>query len=186
MEKKILFFTITGDDGFDCTLKSSFENNGVEIYDFELLWDLSNITQKSCFKFSWSIPMAGFLYRWNPDCKFERNVTMSWGKTYQSMISSSAPLDCFYDGNSTNKYTWSLSECAKLIRYKSGVCEETGELECMFELPADCRKSLFCIKQSGDFYCKILILRNICKKMKGFYCYSTSILPAFSNSLLQT
>ena len=135
MEKKILFFTITGDDGFDCTLKSSFENNGVEIYDFELLWDLSNITQKSCFKFSWSIPMAGFLYRWNPDCKFERNVTMSWGKTYQSMISSSAPLDCFYDGNSTNKYTWSLSECAKLIRYKSGVCEETGELECMFELP---------------------------------------------------
>lgn len=51
------------------------------------------------------------------------------------MISLSAPLDSFYDGNSVNQYTWALSECAKLIRYKSGVCEETGELECVFELP---------------------------------------------------
>lgn len=50
------------------------------------------------------------------------------------MISSSAPLDSFYDGNSVNKYTWALSECAKLIYYNSGAYEETGELECKFEL----------------------------------------------------
>ncbi len=135
MEQEILFFTVTGCDGFDCVLKNTSENEGVEIYEFNLSWDLNNITQDSCFKFKWSIPMVGFMYRWTPDCKFERNTSMNWGKQCSSMISSSAPLDSFYDGHSVNHYTWALSECAKLVRYRSGVCEETGELECMFELP---------------------------------------------------
>ncbi len=135
MKREILFFTVTGCDGFDCVLKSSSESSGVGIYEFNLSWDLSNITQDSCFKFKWSIPMTGFMYCWTPDCRLERNVTMSWEKHRRSMISSSAPLYSFYDGNSVNCYTWALNECAKLVRYQSGVCEETGELECTFELP---------------------------------------------------
>ncbi len=135
MEKNILFFQVTGENGFQCSLKKALQQGGVGIYDFELSWDLDSITQDSCFQFCWSIPATGFLYRWTPDCRFERNLPMSWGAWSNSMISLSAPLDSFYDGNSVNQYTWALSECAKLIRYKSGVCEETGELECAFELP---------------------------------------------------
>ncbi|MDD6484456.1 MAG: alpha-galactosidase [Clostridiales bacterium] len=135
MNKKILFFTITGDEDFDCILAKSSKKDGVEIYDFDLFWNLDSLTQTGSFKFSWTVPINGFMYRWTPDCKLERNLVTSWGKQSQSMISSSAPLDSFYDGNSVNKYTWALSECAKLIYYNSGAYEETGELECKFELP---------------------------------------------------
>lgn len=135
MEKKILFFTVVGSDGLECTLKSSSQKNEVEIYDFDLSWDLKKVTQNSSFKFKWSFPMNGFMYRWTPDCKLGRNTVMSWEKKNSSMISSSAPLCSFYDGSSLNHYTWSLSECAKLVHYQSGVYEENGEIECTFELP---------------------------------------------------
>lgn len=36
MNKEILFFTITGDEDFDCILAKSSEKDGVGIYEFDL------------------------------------------------------------------------------------------------------------------------------------------------------
>lgn len=129
-------FTVTTDENASCRclLAEKRECDGVSFYRFELFWDRSRVRSDSEVRFEWCVPMLGFMYMWAPMFRERRCIQPEWGGERISMISSGAPLISVYDGNTRNRYTWAVDECKKLLSFKSGVLEETGELKSVLRM----------------------------------------------------
>ena len=134
MTQQLDLFTVDLQDGQRCALQSVTTRGGVTEYVFSLRWTPENAGRNDIFTFSWSTPMTGIMYQWTPSCGLSRNISADWAAGFPAMISKSAPLCSFYDGEGVNHYTWALSECQKLTSIQNGVIEENGCLRCRFTL----------------------------------------------------
>ena len=140
-------------------------------------WNKKAASTESCFTFTWSKPIIGFFFRWRPDCRFDRNLSPSYGAESTSMLSSSAPLDCFYDGNSDNRYTWSLSECAKFLKYRSGVHEETGNLICSFSISVKQYTNQNKVRVAVRIDERVIPMCDVIRDVALWWQYECSIVP---------
>lgn len=123
--------------GFSYSVSEQSCTGDVAIYRFLFNWDRSLVTEESCYQISWETPMVDFLYQWTPNSRKDRGIGPSWDEWCESSTAYSAPVIVIYDGNGVNRYTWALSECAKVVRLKSGCCEQNGNLLCSVELPVE-------------------------------------------------
>ena len=128
MKKQELFFNITCDEGVECSLSSVKENGEIKVYNFELEWNKEASENNAEVKLEWYIPMLEFMYRWSPLCGPNRNITPNWCGRRSSMLSINAPTESIYNGQGSNRYTYAVSECAKIFEFGTGVVEEDGTL----------------------------------------------------------
>ena len=135
MQKQILQFAVSANDGFDAVLKNQTEKDGVSVYTFELLWKGDEVDDKTEFSINWSASMVDTMYFWSPCARFERKIGAEWCGYNNAMISRNAPVYCYHNGQSTNHTTIAISECAKLTYFKGGVSEYTGELNFSLRIP---------------------------------------------------
>jgi len=102
--------------------------DSVSEYTFRLTWTEENAAQDDAFRFQWNEPMTGILYGWNPMGNVHRTIDPDWCGPTGSMISSGAPVHCYYDGRGTNRLCVALSETKMLVSAQNGVVEENGTL----------------------------------------------------------
>ena len=110
-------------------LGKTSRGENVELYKFRLSWSPENAEANDTFTFEWYYPIVDDLYRWTPTCGERRYLFPNWCGYETSTLSMGAPICSHYNGAGRNRYTWSVDECAKTVRYKSGVREEDGTLE---------------------------------------------------------
>ena len=53
------------------------------------------------------------------------------------MISYSAPMTVLFNGKSEHKYSWAISECSKLVYYRTGVRENDGRIYIHIKIPVN-------------------------------------------------
>lgn len=127
-------FTIDLAPGMGCEVIAVRDAGGIAEYDFCLRWSEENSRQNDAFTFDWRVPQVGLMYQWTPSCGFHHNLVADWAGGFSSMISRSAPLSAFYDGQGINRYTWALSECGMLVEIQNGIMEENGNVRFRFTM----------------------------------------------------
>lgn len=76
----------------------------------------------------WSVPLIGITGCWTPNGNEPRFIRMNAG--ISSNISSQAPVICFFGQNSSNRYTFALSDAFHQTTLKASVNEEEARLNC--------------------------------------------------------
>ena len=132
MKQELNIFTLELQEGQCCTLQDIREENGICEYDFHLTWTKENAGKNDTFAISWWEPIRGMHYKWDAPCRMHRSVSAPWNDVFPSMISQNAPITCFFDGANENRYTWTLSECQKLVTVKNVVDDGCGKLHPRF------------------------------------------------------
>lgn len=127
-------FEISFKAGMNAILSNKKEENGVTIYDYKLSWTKENALQDDEFIFKTYTPLVGIMYGFNPKCGCRRNIDPDWSGFVNHSIANGAPVNCFYDGQSKNKFTIALSEAKMLTKLKGGIVEENGEVEIKFTM----------------------------------------------------
>ncbi len=79
-------------------------------------------------------PATDIAGKWHPVCGTDRAVKADWFPGQQSMTSISAPVVCFFNSDSKNRYTIALSEVKQIATMKYGVHEEDGTMRCHTEI----------------------------------------------------
>ena len=102
---------------------------------FELKW--TETAPAPVFSIGWSLPLIDIQYEWYPTCRFDRSLRVDWQGPVKSKISSSAPVDCFYNAAARNRFTMALSDVFTQLGCALGVREEDGMLLCRVEIPLD-------------------------------------------------
>ncbi len=126
----IEIFNITVKDGQNAELISKTENNGITDYTFKLTWTEENAKNDDNFVFDWNTPLVGIMYGWNPKCELNRCVN----RGFSHMLANGSPINSFYDGHGTNKYTVALSEAKMFISGGNVIVEENGNIHFSFSL----------------------------------------------------
>ncbi len=126
MEIQLDRFTIRMQEGESCTLQSVRENDGVTKYDFLFRWTKENAANDDGFHVYWLDEVPGCMYKWDATCRLYRSAAPHWDDTYASMLSSLAPVSCFFDGTDRSRYCWALSECSKLVSITNSVHDVIG------------------------------------------------------------
>lgn len=72
--------------------------------------------------------ILGIAGMWRPDSGFQKALYGDWGCKFQTNISHSAPILCFFDHQDKNCFTISVSELSKDVHFTTGVHEETAEI----------------------------------------------------------
>ncbi|MBO5460721.1 MAG: alpha-galactosidase [Ruminococcus sp.] len=123
----------------NCDVKTLFEEDGVQctLFDFQYEKETNKGERKIAIDFSF--PILDIVGKWHPVCAMDRAVKPDWFPGAESMASISAPVMCFYNGDSENKHTVALSEIKQKVTMKYGVHEEDGTMLCHTEmvLPRD-------------------------------------------------
>lgn len=127
-------FKVDSSFPMSCDVKTIFEENGTlcTLFDFKYEKETNEAERKITVDFSF--PILDIVGRWHPICFMDRAVKPDWFLGPESMASISAPVICFYNGDSENKYTIALSEIKQKITMKYGVHEEDGTMLCHTEI----------------------------------------------------
>ena len=128
MTKAFDFFTLTLAPGMEAELLPVRENDSIFEYTFRLSWTEENAANDDRFLIQWNEPMTGIMYGWHPMGDVRRTIDPDWCGPTGSMISSGAPIHCYYDGRGTNRLCAALSETKMLVSAQNGVVEENGTL----------------------------------------------------------
>ena len=72
--------------------------------------------------------ILGIVGMWKPDSGFQKALHGDWACGFQTNISHSAPTICFFDSRDNNRFTLSISELSRDVRFTTGVHEETAEI----------------------------------------------------------
>lgn len=72
--------------------------------------------------------ILGISGMWKPDSGFHKNLIGDWGNCFQTNISHSAPVLCFFDCEGMNCLTLSIDEVSRDLHFTTGVHEETAEI----------------------------------------------------------
>ena len=102
MELQLGKFTVTAQEGAGCALKAVREKGGVTEYEFAFSWTEENAAADAEFKVSWEDMVPGSLYKWDSRCNLHRDTSAHWDDIFASMISSLAPVACYFDGEGIN------------------------------------------------------------------------------------
>lgn len=125
-------FTVHMAEGQTCAVKEINEKDGVTKTVFRFGWTKENADRDDAFTVRWQADVPGAMYKWDACCRLNRDLSPHWDDRFRSMLSSNAPVTCFFDGTDTNRYLWALSECGKLIELKNGLHDQTGSLSIHF------------------------------------------------------
>lgn len=128
MELRLDKFTVELGEGMNCALKEVRERSGVTEYEFAFSWTEENAAADDGFKVSWEDMVPGILYKWDARCNLHRDISPHWDDVFTSMISSLAPVTCYFDGEGNNAYCWAVSECRKLVTLRNGINDQFGNL----------------------------------------------------------
>lgn len=135
MTQNIDRFTVTMAPGQNLALSAVETRDGITFYRFHLTWTEENAARDDAFTVSWTHPIRNILYKWDASLQLCRNIYRAWDDNYFSMISSHAPLTCFFDGSGNNACCWSLDECRKYVHLYSILDDRTCLLTPRFTLP---------------------------------------------------
>lgn len=72
--------------------------------------------------------VLGIVGMWKPDSGFQKALYGDWACGFQTNISHSAPVLCFFDSQDDNCFTLSISELSRDVHFTTGVHEETAEI----------------------------------------------------------
>ena len=125
-------FTVRMADGQTCAIQTISEKDGVTKTVFRFGWTKENAERSDTFTVGWMADVPGVMYQWNACCRLSRDLNPHWDDRFHSMLSSHAPVTCYFDGADTNRYCWALSECGKLVELKNGLRDQTGSLNLHF------------------------------------------------------
>ena len=125
-------FSVRMTDGQTCSIRKIRETGGVTTTVFRFRWTKENAERNDSFTVSWFADVPGVTYKWDACCRLNRDLSPHWDDRFHSMLSSHAPVTCYFDGTDTNRYLWALSECGKLIELKNGLRDQTGSLNLHF------------------------------------------------------
>ena len=128
MTKNLDFFHLALAPGMEAELLPVKTCDSVSEYTFRLTWTEENAARDDAFRFRWNVPMLGIMYGWSPMGSVYRTIDPDWCGEKKSMISSGAPVTCYYDGKGINRYCVALSEAKMLTSVQNGVVEENGTL----------------------------------------------------------
>lgn len=67
---------------------------------------------------------------WTPSIGLDRELRADWAGSETSLTASSAPVACFFNGNSMNRGTFAWSEINQKVEIRYGVHEEDGTMLC--------------------------------------------------------
>ena len=132
---KIGMFTVEAAEGMTALQAHTKEENGVTEITLQLAWTPENAAAGDAFVIRWERPLTGIMYGWSPDCGLRRKIGPDWAGAVGSMISSQAPVTCYYDGSGVNQYCVALSEAQMLVYSRNGIVEENGCLRLQYTLP---------------------------------------------------
>ena len=121
-----LFFNVKEKEGMSFEIKDKQFFDKTEIYTFDFSWSEKNSEEDDAIEISWRVPQNDLLYMWTPNCALERFLPTNYSAVNSSMISYSAPAVVLFNGKSEHKYSWAISECSKLVYFRTGVCENDG------------------------------------------------------------
>ena len=128
MELQLDRFTIRMQEGQSCSLLGVREDAGVAKYDFQFRWTAENAARDDEFHIRWQEEVPGVMYKWDATCRLGRDIAPHWDDAYRSMLSSLAPVSCYFDGCDCNRHCWALSECGKLVTITNGFLDIAGTL----------------------------------------------------------
>lgn len=131
---KAEMFDVLFSDGMQLELIETSKDTGIDVYTFHLSWTPSNAEEDDAFTFHWCVPMTGIMYTFYPKCGIKHSIDPDWSGAVSHMISSGAPLNCYFDGQSKNKYTVAISEAQMLTQVKNGIVEENGCLKLQYSI----------------------------------------------------
>lgn len=89
---------------------------------------LPALEDKPFIKLHIACDILGIVGMWKPDAGFQKALHGDWSYEFQTNISHSAPTLCFFDSQDKNRFTISISELSKDVRFTTGVHEETAEI----------------------------------------------------------
>ena len=119
-------------DGQTCAIRETGEKDGVTTTVFHFRWTKVNAERDDGFTVSWFADVPGAMYKFDACCRLNRDLSPHWDDRFSSMLSSNAPVTCYFDGADTNRYCWALSECGKLVELKNSLRDQTGSLQLQF------------------------------------------------------
>lgn len=134
MELQLDMFTVILPEGASCTLEKIKDRDQVAEYEFSFAWNKAIAAADGGFDVRWQARRPGLMYKWDSRCQLARDTSSHWHDYFTSMISSNAPVTCYFDGSGINSYCWALSECRKLVGLKNGFNDQFGILEPQFIL----------------------------------------------------
>ena len=127
----------------------SFEELNVKITTVTYFFDENTDRSKDIkLQYEFYFPATDIIGQWHPLCGADRAVKADWFPGTKSMTSISAPVTCFFNGNSRNRHTIALSEIKQIVNMKYGIHEEDGTMRCFTEitLPSGYEKDSYTLK----------------------------------------
>ncbi|MCD7965749.1 MAG: alpha-galactosidase [Clostridiaceae bacterium] len=82
----------------------------------------------SAVEIRYSFPILDICGRWHPNCRADRALKADWELPAASMTAVSAPVVCFFNSESRNRYTIAASELCQEVDINAGVHEEDGRM----------------------------------------------------------
>ena len=134
MTTKIGNFSITFPAGCEAAVNGQFLPGNISLFTFRFAWDQACRNEDGHFTVRWRFPAVDTLYFWSPRTGHDHSVKPEWLLPKEnSMISSGAPVQALFNGRGISRYVWQLSECRMLCFLHTGICEEDGCVEAVFE-----------------------------------------------------
>lgn len=128
---------------------NTFKDCDIKITTVKFFFDENrDKTKDIVLKYDFDFPATDIVGQWHPVCGTDRAVKADWFLGQKSMASISAPVLCFFNGNSMNRHTIALSETKQIVTMKYGVHEEDGTMRCHTEilLPRGFEKDEYILK----------------------------------------
>lgn len=143
-------FNIKKKEGISYNITDETTVGKTSVYTFEFSWNKNNADANDTVEIVWSVPQNDLLYEWTPVSFLEHFLPTDYSEFNNSMISYNAPTTVLFNGKSEHKYSWAISECSKLVYFKTGVREQDGLVYINIKIPlkqyTNCFKTTFKIR----------------------------------------
>ena len=136
MAKKMDFQIIDSNSNAKVTLAERAVNKTLTLVDIVVAFDAPSVPKLITLR--WAIPIVDMYSLWTPRAGSRRTFGADWGKVAaDSRLAAGAPIHQIISQSGKNRYTVALSDAETPISIKSGVIEETAEMEfdlCLFTM----------------------------------------------------
>ena len=104
------------------------KENGIELYEVKAVYPQEQIPET--FSITFSTPVIDTYSVWSPSIRYDRYLAPAWGKrTTSSRLASWMPLHTLVSSAGKNKIAVALSDAKTPISIRTGVREETANIE---------------------------------------------------------
>lgn len=128
-------YTVKNTDGFAVSIQEEMLDKEISI--LHIFADTNLEKLKLQLSVIWQIPDIGIHATWSPINYKNKEVVPNWGGFEKSCAMSSAPIFSNVSYDDQNKQTIACSDVKNTVNIRTGVIEESGNLECRVDISVD-------------------------------------------------